>query len=79
MTATIIPFPQPFAYPAHWTPRHQHMFDHRVKHFGGDSARATDELEAIIHTERVVPGESADQRALRMARETFAYMKRAKR
>ena len=72
MSAQIIPFPRGWQRPEHWTGMHEHHFEH-LRNDGLSIEEAAAKIEAHIHIERVIPGES--DRLLRMARESLRLLK----
>jgi len=75
VSATIIPFPKPFAYPAHWTERDRYAFDWMREGHGKSAEEAAADIETQIHIRRKVPGETGDEALLRMAVETCAWLR----
>lgn len=80
MTATILQFPKPFAYPEHWTGYHQYIFDYLREYHGLSIEEAEESIEEDIHVQRIIPGETTHQRDDRLLRESVRLaVKRSKR
>lgn len=70
-----INFEKGWDYPEHWTGNHQHAFDFFRQFQGLSRAEAVVKIESIIRSDRVIEGESGEERSWRIARLALASLK----
>jgi hypothetical protein len=76
MNAQIIPFRKAWVPPEHWTGHDHYIFDYLREYQGMSIEEASAQIESGIEIRRIRPGESRDDRLLRMARESLAALRR---
>lgn len=64
------------ALPGDWSATDLHFFEHLRRCDGLSVAEARESIESQRHIERIVPGETEQERCLRMAREALASLRR---
>lgn len=81
MSAQVIEFPpsrrRPLNWdemPDHWEHYEKSMYELMTQYDGKTHEQALNKIEGIVYVRRVIPGESADRRLLRMAQESLASM-----
>ena len=70
MSATIIPFPNAWSYPADWSAHEQYLFDYE-REKGTSIEEGVKMIESLLWIHRVVPGEGHMDRLWRIAAESI--------